>query len=61
MRVKVPKRAALKPRKRKPDDPAQFKRFVEAARHAGVDESPDALDKAFDKVIRPALPSRRHD
>ena len=38
-----------------PDDPAEYERFVEAARKLGVDESPDALDRAFEKVIRPRL------
>ena len=37
--------------KPKPDDPAEYERFVEIARSLGVDESPDALDRAFDKVI----------
>jgi hypothetical protein len=36
---------------RKPDDPAQYKRFVEAARKAGADESKEGADKAFKKVI----------
>jgi hypothetical protein len=35
------------------DDPAEYERFLEIARKLEVDESPDALDKAFDKVIRP--------
>lgn len=52
-----PKRAETpKTRKRKPDDPKQFERFVEAARKAEVDEDPEALDRAFDKIA-PARPS----
>lgn len=39
--------------KPKPDNPEQFKRFIEMAREVGVDENPDALDRAFQKVIRP--------
>ena len=35
----------------KPDNPEQFKRFIEMAREVEVDESPDALDRAFDKVV----------
>jgi hypothetical protein len=50
------------PRKPKlpPDNPEQFKRFIDMAREIGVDESPDALDRAFEKVIKPkpAAPSR---
>ena len=42
---------------RKPDppaeanDPTEYQRFVEIARELGVDESPGALDRAFEKVI----------
>jgi hypothetical protein len=41
------------PRKPKPppDDPEQFKRFIDMAREVGADESPDALDRAFRKVV----------
>ncbi len=42
-----------------PDDPAEYERFVEIARELGVDETPDALDRAFDKVIRPASPAAK--
>lgn len=34
----------------KPDDPAQYKRFVEAAREAQADETEEGADKAFKKV-----------
>ena len=37
--------------KGKPDNPAQSKRFIEAARKLGVDES----GKAFDKAMRTLL------
>jgi hypothetical protein len=36
--------------KPKPDNPDQFKRFIDMAREVEVDESPEALDKAFEKV-----------
>jgi hypothetical protein len=36
----------------KPDDPEQFKRFLEIAREVEADESPDAIDRAFNKVVR---------
>jgi hypothetical protein len=40
------------PRKPKPppDDPEQSKRFIEAAREAGTDESPEAFERVFKKV-----------
>jgi hypothetical protein len=36
----------------KPDDPDQFKRFIETARQVEADESPDAIDRALERVIR---------
>lgn len=39
--------------KTKPDDPEQLKRFKEMAREINADETPGALDRAFNKVIRP--------
>ena len=42
---------AKKPTKRKgAPDKGQFERFVEAAREIGMDEDPEALDRAFQKV-----------
>jgi hypothetical protein len=38
----------------KPDDPAQSKRFIDMAREIGVDERPEAFDKAFERVVKPA-------
>ncbi len=35
---------------RKPDDPAQYKRFLEAAKKAEADETEKGADKAFKKV-----------
>jgi hypothetical protein len=42
-------------RKRKggPDNPAQSKRFIEAAKALGVDESGDAFRKAMNSVLKP--------
>jgi hypothetical protein len=40
----------------KPDDPEQFKRFIDMARKVEVDESPGAFDRAFDKVMTAARP-----
>ena len=42
------------PRKKdKPDDPAQYKRFLEAAKEADADETKEGADKAFKKVVLP--------
>jgi hypothetical protein len=38
----------------KPDNPEQFKRFIETAREVEVDESPGALERALDRVISPS-------
>jgi hypothetical protein len=38
--------------KPKPDNPEQFKRFIEMAREVEVDESPETLDRALKKVAR---------
>jgi hypothetical protein len=53
---KTEAKPAKKP-SRKPADKAQFERFVEAAREIGVDESPEALDRAFDKIAPHRKPS----
>jgi hypothetical protein len=42
-----------RPKKAKLDNPDQSKRFIDMARAVGVDESGDAFDKAFKKVLRP--------
>jgi hypothetical protein len=34
----------------KPDDPEQSKRFIDAAREAGADETEAGADRAFKKV-----------
>jgi hypothetical protein len=49
------------PRKPKPppDDPEQSKRFIEAARELGTDESPEAFERVFRKVVRPKIPGTR--
>jgi hypothetical protein len=45
-------------RARKPDDPAQYKRFLEAAREAQADETREGADLAFKKIIRKVPKSR---
>jgi hypothetical protein len=51
-------KTTLKPAKkpanrRKSADKGQFERFVETARQIGVDEDPEALDRAFRKIVPP--------
>jgi hypothetical protein len=44
-------------RKPKPDNPEQFKRFVEAARVLGVDPAdPETFDRVLEKVARSSRP-----
>lgn len=44
-------RATMKPKpEHKPDDPAQYERFLEAARKAEADETEEGADRAFKKV-----------
>lgn len=38
---------------RKPDDPEQSKRFLEAAKEAEADETEKGADKAFRTVAKP--------
>ena len=39
--------------KPKPDDPAQYKRFLEAAKKAEADETEKGADRAFKSVVTP--------
>jgi len=39
-------------RKPKPEDPAQYKRFLEAAKKAEADETEGGADRAFKKIVR---------
>ena len=39
-----------KPAKRPPDDPEQYKRFLEASKKAEASDDPKALDKALKKI-----------
>jgi hypothetical protein len=38
------------------DDPEQSKRFLEAAREAGADETPKGAERAFKAVVKPRKP-----
>lgn len=42
----------------KPDDPAQAKRFIEAARDAKADETTEGADRAFRKIVKPPKPKK---
>lgn len=39
--------------KPKPDDPAEYKRFLETAKQAEASKDPEAFDRAFKKVVPP--------
>lgn len=41
------------------DNPEEAKRFIDMAREVEADESPDAVDRAFDRVMRPPLGQRQ--
>lgn len=57
-KTKTRSKTTPKPPSRKIADKAQFERFVETARKIGVDEDPQALDRAFDKIAPSKQPSR---
>lgn len=42
----------------KPDDLAQSKRFIDAAREAEADESEKGADRAFKKIVQPKKPDK---
>ena len=63
MTVTKKRSTASKP-KRKPPRPqaaskAQYKRFVDAAREIGVDETGERFERAFRKIVPPKLPKGR--
>lgn len=45
----------LKPKRKKLTQKEQSKRFRETARELGCDESEDALERAFEKIVRPKI------
>ncbi len=47
-----------KPAKRAPDDPEQYKRFLETAKKAEASNDPKALDKALKEIARPKPPPK---
>lgn len=46
-------------RDKKPDDPKQYERFLEAAREAKADETEEGADRAFKKVAPPKKSKQR--
>lgn len=38
----------------KQDDPAQSKRFIDAAHEAGADETEEGADRAFRRIAKPS-------
>lgn len=51
MKMKTRSKAAPKPPSRKIADKAQYERFVQTGRQIGMDEDPEALDRAFDRIV----------
>jgi hypothetical protein len=51
MKTKAPKKPAPATRKRKVSDKEQYERFRQAARELGTDESEEAFERAFRKII----------
>lgn len=49
-----------KPLPEKADDPEQSKRFIDMADEVEANEDPEAFDRVFDEVVKPAKPSARH-
>jgi hypothetical protein len=46
-------------KKPKPEDPEQYKRFLEAAKEAEADETEAGADRAFKKVAKEPKPKHR--
>jgi hypothetical protein len=56
--------ASAKPKRRpkpktKRRDPAQSERFIEAARKAGMDETGETFERAFEKIVPPRQSVKR--
>jgi hypothetical protein len=48
----MPRKSARKPQKKRPEhDPAQYQRFLEAARVAGASDNAKDLERALKKII----------
>jgi hypothetical protein len=44
------------PRKPKPDNPEQFRRFIETAREVGADADPETFGRVLEEVARSSRP-----
>lgn len=42
-----------------PDDPAEYQRFLDMAREVEADEDPEAINRAFRRVVKPSKPAPR--
>ena len=51
----MPRKPAHKP---KHADPDESRRFIETAREVGADESPEAFDRAFKRVVEHKPPPK---
>ncbi len=51
-------KTAKKPKSRPQDDPEQSKRFLEAAKAAGADETEKGAERAFRQVAKPRKPKK---
>jgi hypothetical protein len=50
----MPRKSARKPQKKRPEnDPAQYQRFLEAARVAGASDNPKDLERVLKKAVTP--------
>ena len=47
-------------KKPKLTDKERHERFVDVARDVGADETSEAFDKAFDKIVKPLKPKASH-
>lgn len=43
--------------KPKPDDPEEYKRFLETAEAVKASDDPEAFERAFKKIVPPKYPS----
>ena len=51
---------ARKPSSKLKDTPTdEYRRFVQTARETGADESPEAFERAFKRIVKPAPEAKR--
>jgi hypothetical protein len=56
MKAKRPQSPKQGTTSRKPSTKEQYERFRQAARELGTDESEEAFERAFRKILRPKTP-----